>query len=96
MIVLYILLGIVALIVAGMIGFLISAIKSFKDLKNIEIELEELAENYFETIKLADEAFDDFRKDLWRAYSEFVRLRDEGVENLDDIIGYLGELLKED
>lgn len=96
MIALYIFLGLLSLIMAGMIGFTIACAKDMKDLKEIGYDLDKLTEDYFETIRVADEVIDDFRRNVERAYIEFVTLRAKGVEDLDDIIGELGKILKED
>ena len=95
MIVIGIILGIGALIVAGMIGFTISATQSLHKLADIRRDIDGLVARYNKTIEAADAAIEECRQTVEDTYIELVNMRDNGTEDLDELIGRLGEFLSE-
>lgn len=94
MIIIYILICIPALIVAGAIGFVIATYMDAKKLTEIRTMVEKLAKDYEATIIVSDDLISNLRKNIQEVYSKLVDLRDkEGVEDLDDVIGELGYIL---
>ena len=90
------LIALLALIFGVAIGYVTSAFTALKELSVLQEEVENLWDNTQELINLGDEVIQDYRKVIQNTYSSLVILRDNGVEDLDEVIGVLGNSLKED
>lgn len=95
--ILFIILGV---LLCGAIGGLITLKCLEKDMDELIASYNGLVECYHKIMVLDDEIIaeerhraDIKRRIILKTYSDLVNLRDTGTENLDELIGYLGEIL---
>lgn len=93
MIAIYILLVCMVLFFAGLIGYGIAVNKFDRNLDDIQKDLDQLTNRHNNFVKLSRQAIESADNCFQLTYDYLVRLRNEGTENLDELIGYLGEAL---
>lgn len=88
-----IILAIMLLFAAGVVGYAIATIQALKDLGEISALVDRLSEGHDKLTEAADKAIESCRGVVEKTYINLVNLRNNGTEDLDELIGHLGEFL---
>ena len=93
MTVFYILVALGLMLISGAIGYLVATKETLKELNEIRAGLDRIVKGEKELIDAADAAISECMSYIQSTYDELVRLRDDGGECLDELIGNLGQFL---
>ena len=93
--VIYLFLLFLGSLIGAAIGFTIALFIRIKELDNIYDEVDDLRESYLTTIDEDDDIIRRQTEAIHNTYIELVRMRNRGVNCLDEVIGYLGNALED-